>query len=293
MGRPPKTGLDYYKRYLNYYDDGRILDLLESYGPLGQTIYDIIITLVYKNGYYLEVSLDTLASLIVRTIGNRWVKKSLVLQVIHFCADIDLIDKDLLSQNVITSAEIQMNYSEVTARNKVDKSKHWLLKKENEPTALLSAPEKTVSVTETPVSAAKTSVSAAFMQQSRLDKIRSDKSSTYEPKSDAETESLGEHGNVKLTTQQHSELIDKYGEKAIGTYIDRLDRYIHNKGVKPYGNHYSTLIAWLEQDKVKKPSEHRKKDIPSAPSFDLEAIFEHAKNNPPVLRNGERKERKT
>lgn len=104
------------------------------------------------NGYYLEVPLDRLATQIVRTIGNRWIKdKNLVLQVIQYCADIGLFDNALLTQSVITSVGIQRRYSEVTVRNKVDKSKYWLLEKSNVQVALENTPKKGVSVTETGV----------------------------------------------------------------------------------------------------------------------------------------------
>ena len=39
MGRKPKTGLDYFPKDVDYYDDFNIMDLMNEYGPLGQTIY--------------------------------------------------------------------------------------------------------------------------------------------------------------------------------------------------------------------------------------------------------------
>ena len=84
MARQPKKALDYFPKDVNYYDDDRITDLIDEYGPLGQTIYDVALCMVYKNGYYLELPLDKLARAIVRYIGNRWIKsKDVVLQVIH------------------------------------------------------------------------------------------------------------------------------------------------------------------------------------------------------------------
>ena len=41
-----------------------------------------------------------------------------MLQVIHFCAELDLFDKDLLAQGVITSVGIQRRYVEITARRR-------------------------------------------------------------------------------------------------------------------------------------------------------------------------------
>ena len=169
MARPQKTGLDYFPFDVDYHDDFKIMDLLNEYGPLGCKIYEITLCKVYKNGYYLDVSLDKLATQIIRTIGNRWIKeKNLVLQVIQYCADIGLFDNALLTQSVITSVGIQRRYSEVTVRNKVDKSKYWLLEKENDRAALESVSLKPVSVTKTAVSATETQQKKSKLNKSKL-----------------------------------------------------------------------------------------------------------------------------
>ena len=165
MGRRAKTGLDYFPKDVTFYDDFKIMTLLDEYGPNGIAIYDVILCIVYKNGYYIECpDMELLIARIVRMIGNKWIrKKDLVLQVIRFCADIGLFDKTLLDQNVITSAGIQRRYSEVTVRNKVNKEKYWLLGKDDQ--ALLNAPKKPISATEKPIS-------YANMQQIKLKKSK-------------------------------------------------------------------------------------------------------------------------
>lgn len=60
-GRPRKTGLSYRSSSTYKYEDFEMVDLLEKYGPLGTTIYDVISDMVLRQGYYLEVSLNTLA----------------------------------------------------------------------------------------------------------------------------------------------------------------------------------------------------------------------------------------
>ena len=148
MGRKAKTGLSYFSKDVDYYDDFKIMDLMNEYGPLGQTIYDVLLCMIYHEGYYLEVpSMEQLAVKIIKTIGNRWVKKKdFVLQVIYYCADIGLFDKTLLNQNIITSAGIQRRYDSVTVRNKVNKDKYRLIDKNGQP--LLNAPQNPISATE-------------------------------------------------------------------------------------------------------------------------------------------------
>lgn len=167
MGRRPKTGLTYFPKDVDYYDDFKIMDLINEYGPLGQTIYDVLLCMIYHEGYYLAVpSMEQLAVKIIKTIGNRWVrKKDFVLQVIYYCADIGLFHKDLLNQNIITSVGIQRRYSEVTVRNKVQKEKYWLIDKSGQP--LLSAPSNAVSDTETGISVAEKPINDADNQQNK------------------------------------------------------------------------------------------------------------------------------
>ena len=177
MARPRKAGLDYFPFDVDFWDDYKIMDLLNRYGPLGVCIYNAVLCEVYKHGYYLEVPKEKLASQVMRLIGNRWIKdKTLVLQVIEFCADIGLFDHALLSQAVITSAGIQKRYSEVTVRNKVDKSKYWLLEKKDTHAALKNAPFGSVSVAETGVSATETRVSDELIPQSKVKESKVKKS---------------------------------------------------------------------------------------------------------------------
>ncbi|MGN0503123.1 MAG: hypothetical protein ACI4HN_09385, partial [Ruminococcus sp.] len=77
-------------------------------------------------------------------------QKDLVGQVIDYCAEIGLFDKDLLQQNIMTSVGIQRRYDSVTVRNKVDKSKYWLREKQKCDVALENAPKSLISVAETP-----------------------------------------------------------------------------------------------------------------------------------------------
>lgn len=167
MGRKAKTGLSYFSKDVDYYDDFKIMDLMNEYGPLGQTIYDVLLCMIYHEGYYLEVpSMEQLAVKIIKTIGNRWVKKKdFVLQVIYYCADIGLFDKTLLNQNIITSAGIQRRYDSVTVRNKVNKDKYRLIDKNGQP--LLNAPQNPISATETTIFATEKTINNADIQQNK------------------------------------------------------------------------------------------------------------------------------
>lgn len=145
-GRPAKKGLPWFKKDVSQYEDFKIMDLLNEYGPLGNTVFDCLLCMIYREGYYLEIPLEKLCLAIVKTIGGKWVKKHQVLQVIQYCADIGLLHKGLLAQSVVTSAGIQRRYAEVTSRNKVDKSLYWLIDENGQP--LKNIPSNGISATE-------------------------------------------------------------------------------------------------------------------------------------------------
>lgn len=167
MARPTKEGLVYFSKDVDFYDDFKIQDLMNEFGPVGVCIYDVILCMVYRSGYYIEIAPDKLALSIVRCIGNKWVKKDFVLQVIQYCADIGLLCNDLLSQFVLTSAGIQKRYALATVRNKVHKDKYWLLEKDLGSKNTFSVPKNEVSVTETPVFVTETPVNATESTQKK------------------------------------------------------------------------------------------------------------------------------
>lgn len=175
MARPPKTGLDYFPKDVDFYNDYKIMDLLEKYGPVGTIIYDVILTEIYRNGYYLAEPIDRISTRIVRIIGAKWVQKRLVSQVILDCGELGLFETTLLSHGVITSVGIQKRYAAVTSRNKAHKEKFWLLDENGQP--LLNAPQNPFSVTETPISATENRINDAEIPQkeSKVNKTKQNK----------------------------------------------------------------------------------------------------------------------
>ena len=160
-GAPNKKGLDYFPKMVDFYEDDRIFDLLDRYGPLGVTVYDCILCIVYKHGYYAEIPLDKLSRMIVKMIGNKWVKnKKAVEQVVHFCSEIGLIDDDLMTKNIITSVGIQKRFHKIAVKlmkRQLYDEKYWLLRNEENEEPLLNAPinrlsseEKRISSEENP-----------------------------------------------------------------------------------------------------------------------------------------------
>ena len=147
-GAPNKKGLSYFPKMIDFYEDDKVFDLLDRYGPLGVTVYDCILCIVYKQGYYAEISLDKLSRMITRMIGNKWVNgQKAVVQVVHFCSEIGLIDDDLMTENIITSVGIQRRYYEIAVKRmkrQLYSDKYWLLRNGEEEEPFLNAPKNRI-----------------------------------------------------------------------------------------------------------------------------------------------------
>lgn len=206
MARPARKGLAYFPKDVDFYQDEKIVDLALKYGPLGLTVFDVLLTLVYREGYYLELPLSKVGQMIVRTVGESWFRKTgmsatdLSVEVILYCAEIGLINAPLVRQNVITSVAIQTRYAAVTRRNKVNLTKYWLLDNRKVDEALESAPKNGVSVAETRVSDAKTPVSVAEMPQSKVNKRKENISTVSAGVSVTETPELSTESTVPTGT---------------------------------------------------------------------------------------------
>jgi hypothetical protein len=262
MARPRKKGLSYFPKDVDYYDDFKIMDLINAYGPLGLAVYDIILSSVYREGYYLEIEIDKLALKAIRIIGNRWVKsKDLVLDVIHYCAEIGLIDKTLLMQNVVTSPGIQRRYSEATVRNKVETSKYWLIGEqiqEEFAQPVLNTPSDNVSVTKTLVSATETPFSVSNIQQRKEKKIK-------------EKESKREYTDfVRLTHEEYETLIQKYGHTDTQRCLSELSLWKKSKGITESKCDYADIERWVihRVQELKKKGKYKDQES----SFDVNVI---------------------
>lgn len=85
MGRNSKKGLLYFPVDVDIFEDDKLFDVQNEYGPLGEVIYLRLLCLIYKNGYYYRYdSIDKLAKMLISpsaTSGhgtNRlWCKSSL------------------------------------------------------------------------------------------------------------------------------------------------------------------------------------------------------------------------
>ena len=304
MARAVGKGLRYFPKDVDYYMDDRIMDLLDAFGPLGQTVYDVMLTMVYREGYYLEMSPDRLARQIIRWIGSQWVEsREKVVEVLGFIAEVGLVDKALYRQGVITSAAIQRRYDEVAARRKTDRSKYWLLEAEpaaetetiaaesagcaaecvpNAAECAPNAPSAVPSAAETPLFAAESAQSKEKETRGNKTKAKETKQKEISPNERERKEKgaglpaprlppspakrYGHYQNVLLPDDEYASLQSELG-RSLPVYIDKLSAYMEAKG-RDYPSHGATIRKWFTDDrlagKVPRP--------PHQPSYDIEAF---------------------
>ena len=178
MARPPKKGLSYFPMDVDFFQDPKIAKLSLRYGPLGVITYNVLLTMIYREGYFAKLSISDAALNVVRTVGDRWYMKNgmsaidLASEIILYCAEIGLLDESLVRQEVMSSVGIQRRYAAATARNKVKFTEYRLLDDSGNSIVWENAPKTGVSATETKVFAAETPVSTAEMSQRKEKKIK-------------------------------------------------------------------------------------------------------------------------
>jgi hypothetical protein len=113
MGRPIKTGLDYFPLDVNIDDN---LELIEAeHGLQGFAIVIKLWQKIYSNGYYIEWNSDT-ALLFSKKINS---ELTLINSVINSCFNRNILNKTLYEKyNILTSSGIQKRFLMASTQSK-------------------------------------------------------------------------------------------------------------------------------------------------------------------------------
>lgn len=110
MGRPRKTGIDYFPFDVDFFSDKKIKILKSRFGVDGITVYLYLLCEIYRNGYYIEYD-DDYTYIIADDLGMSGEK---VKQVMEYLFGRSLLIKSILPESVtiITSHGIQCRFQE-------------------------------------------------------------------------------------------------------------------------------------------------------------------------------------
>lgn len=79
-------------------------------------------------------------------------------------------------------------------------------------------------------------------------------------KTSQEKQIFGEFKQVRLTVDEHVQLVDKLGKTQAEEMIEQLDQYLASKG-KKYKSHYATIMVWARKNGVAKSPTKTKYDL--------------------------------
>lgn len=135
MPRTSRQTLEYWQFDVGLFNDGKIVDLNDRYGPLGEAIYFRILSYIAEtDGYFAQLN-ESLLLWVYRSIGSKWIRsRQVVAEVIDYCGVCGLFDVNLLRQNVLTSRGIQRRWLYAKQKSRArgySTAEYWLL--ENEP----------------------------------------------------------------------------------------------------------------------------------------------------------------
>ncbi|WP_106830929.1 DUF4373 domain-containing protein [Parabacteroides pacaensis] len=163
MSRPLKIGLNYFPFDTDTFEKRKIQRLIRKCGSEGLAIYMVILCDIYKGmGYYINYSSELCLDIaFILNIPEE--KAGKIQEVIEFCCELHLFNKDLMERKqVLTSEGIQSRYKVICKRSKA------LIR---EDLLLYDLPD----ATQTEVFVAKTQVSAPIIPLKRKGKEKENK----------------------------------------------------------------------------------------------------------------------
>lgn len=135
MARLPKQGLDYFPLDVDFESDPKLRKLVRAHCSEGILVYIELLCIVYKNGYYVESDLESLAEDIWYRINLKCgeLDTEAVLAILKMMVDLNIIDiKNLYEHKVITSRAMQKQFLACTMRRKKQERPYWILTPEDE-----------------------------------------------------------------------------------------------------------------------------------------------------------------
>ena len=106
MARPIKLGLDYFPTDTDILKNIKIRKLIRKYRELGFVLYLQLLTDIYRNSYFIELSDEYILDL-----ADQFHKRDkTILEMIDFMVEVDLFNKNLRNSLILTSPSIQKRY---------------------------------------------------------------------------------------------------------------------------------------------------------------------------------------
>ena len=133
MPRPIKEGIAFFYLDTSFWEDDKITDLVFDCGLIAELVYLHLISIIYRNGYFIESTKERMAKNVILTLhGEHSLTYQETIKIIDKMADAELLDKGMLEDGIFTSKGIQKQYYSSTIRRKEREHEHWLLDDKDE-----------------------------------------------------------------------------------------------------------------------------------------------------------------
>lgn len=133
MGRMLKEGLSFFPLDVEYFNDDKVVDLTFDKKLISEVVFIHSLALIYHDGYYIKTTPDRFAKKVFMSLhGKTTLTVKEVLEIIYKITEVDLLDKGMMDQGIITSMSIQKQYYFATVRRKERGKEYWLLNDEDE-----------------------------------------------------------------------------------------------------------------------------------------------------------------
>ena len=255
MARPIKKGLDYFPFDVDFFSDRKIKRLRAKFGTDGLAVYIYLLCEIYRSGYYININDD----LILDISDEVNISDNLTRQIIDFLLSRSLFNDTLAkSDKVLTAESVQRRYQEARKGSKREvevEAGYWLLKADETYSFIKvrindSFSEKNPSYSKkNPSYSEKNSIKESKENKSKVNESKGDEPSGSENSPKPVKHKYGEYKHVLLTDEQHSKLINDYGEKTVKTYIQKVDEYCQQYG-RSYNDYNLTIRKWLRKDGI-------------------------------------------
>ena len=137
MARPPKTGLNYFPLYVDFFDDPKIAAVTVEHGTMGQAATIMLLCHIYRNGYYIEWTPQNCVTILKELPG---ITLKNMEKIVKILVEWGFFDSDLFEQHhVLTSRCIQEQYMTAARRRKNAPNSNmpfWLEKQDAETTSI-------------------------------------------------------------------------------------------------------------------------------------------------------------
>ena len=253
MARPNKSGLSYFNIDTDRYQDTKIKRLKHKHSLVGMAVYDYLLCEIYRDkGFFIYWNED--AAFAVTDYFD--VEETTVKEIVNYCGELGLFNKDFLAKGKLTSKSIQTRYM-LICKNAKRKDAEKLI-----PEEMNLIPEETELITEETPITPEISTQSKVNQSTEYQIIENEKKGNEIKR---EGEKIKMRPLVFLTPFEEEELAKEYGLEERDWIYDTLNNYKLAKGIS-YKSDYGAICKWvkkaLQEDKeaVKKVTYSYKKE---------------------------------